>query len=98
MLIEFYTFRVSPEFFSNRTVTVNCKHSQASSNKELTIEMNDNRTDVCMHSTFGMYFHDRSSLPRNWMGYLDLYKDSSFVLNPVIITTDDNAKALSPQT
>jgi hypothetical protein len=92
------SFRVAADFFSNKTVTMSCTDNQKlTSKKSLSMNVVDNRTDVCYIDIFSLYAHEKSTLAKNWIGDLLINLDRSFVLKPKIMTTDENARPLSPQ-
>jgi hypothetical protein len=90
---------VAADFFSNRTVTMNCTDNQRlTPKKSLTMNVVDNRTDVCYIKLFAIFVHEKSTLPgNNWVGDMTHPLVRTFVLKPKIMTTDENARQLSPQ-
>lgn len=91
-------FRVSEDFLSEDSVSINCiePHSEAPINS-LTVDYRDEEKKTCFDVFGSIFVHHKDFLPGVVSGYIIPSTVMRFIIVPEITTTDESVRSLTPK-
>lgn len=91
--------RVSRDFFPNASLIAQCSNKQMLLGKNIySVDLETPETsDICFSAFGSVYINDRDELPNYFAVSISEWESMKLILKPIIVTTDENLRAVSPQ-